>query len=397
MRKRRGGVEDRWYKRDGNPTAQCGKGKRWRARYVDDRGREYASGFDRKIDAARWLEGKLASIVDGRHVAPADAQITVTQWCDRWFEGYRGNHRAASVACARADIRRIISEFGDMALAAVLPSDVTMWTGRMATDDGYAPGTVHQSYRRLSQIFSAAVHDGILGRNPCSRHTSPPRGAPKLYCATTEQVWAVYDTVPDHLRVAVLLGAFAGLRIGEAAGLRVSDVTFLRVGGGGIVHPKHQYGDAPLKNASSDAPIPIPQELVELLSASVARYPSEWMVTDGRGGACDRHKIGDAIRAARATVDGLPDTFTYHDLRHYYGTMLFAQGEAVKTVQTRMRHANPSTTLDIYGHPVPGADESTRAAVGAVLRERLGSGAETPADALRTDRGSAGSRRRSKG
>lgn len=48
-----------------------------------------------------------------------------------------------------------------------------------------------------------------------------------------------------------------------------------------------------------------------------------------------------------------------------------------------MRHATARTTLDTYGHLWPDADESTRAAVGAVVAERLA--AETTADALRTD------------
>ena len=42
-------------------------------------------------------------------------------------------------------------------------------------------------------------------------------GKQKAYVATTEQVWAIHDAVPDHMKVAVLLGAFAGLRVAEVA------------------------------------------------------------------------------------------------------------------------------------------------------------------------------------
>jgi hypothetical protein len=48
--------------------------------------------------------------------------------------------------------------------------------------------------------------------------------------------------------------------------------------------------------------------------------------------------------------------------------------------QARMRHATAVTTLDVYGHLLPDADESTRAAVGAAIRER----SKTVADDLRT-------------
>lgn len=41
-RRQRSGVEDRWHKADGTQSAAYGAGKRWRARYVDERGREHA-------------------------------------------------------------------------------------------------------------------------------------------------------------------------------------------------------------------------------------------------------------------------------------------------------------------------------------------------------------------
>jgi integrase len=199
----------------------------------------------------------------------------------------------------------------------------------------------------------------------------------KPYLATTAQIWALYEAVPDHLRVAVLLGAFAGLRVGEAVGLRVADVDFIR----GIVHPVEQFGGKPLKTEGADQPVPIPRDLALLLSASVQTYGTEWMVTNGRGRACHREALMRAVAAARSKVEGLAEGFTYHDLRHYLASLLIASGADIKTVQARLRHATASTTLDIYGHLWPDADESTRTAVGAVIRERLAA----TADALRTD------------
>jgi integrase len=42
-----------------------------------------------------------------------------------------------------------------------------------------------------------------------------------------------YDAMPERMRAAILLGAFAGLRVAEACGLRVSDVDFRR----GVISP----------------------------------------------------------------------------------------------------------------------------------------------------------------
>ena len=67
---------------------------------------------------------------------------------------------------------------------------------------------------------------------------------------------------------------------------------------------------------------------------------------------------------------GLPDGFRYHDLRHYFASLLIASGLDVKVVQTRLRHASAMTTLNTYGHMWPDADESSRAAVAVVLAAR---------------------------
>ncbi len=85
----------------------------------------------------------------------------------------------------------------------------------------------------------------------------------------------------------------------------------------------------------------------------------------------------------KGSIEGLPDEFSFHDLRHYFASLLIASGADIKTVQARMRHALATTTLNTYGHLWPDADESTRAAIGAVIAERMDS-SETAAYDLRT-------------
>jgi integrase len=373
-RGRRSGVEDLWTKtiRDeyGNvqsvPSRRDGIGKRWRARYVDDRGGEHTKAFDRKTDAKRWLDGQTASLVAGTHVAPRDAQLTVREWCDLWIEGYRV-HRDSTVREAKTHIRQIDQEFGHLPLSAMRPSAVKNWMARLKTE-GYKDSYRHALHSRLAQIMGDAVHDGVLGRNPCSRKTSPPMGKAKVYLATVEQVWALHDAVPDHLQAAVLLGAFAGLRVAEVSGLRVADVDFIR----GVVDPHEQWPGKPLKTDGSEQPIPIPQDLCLLLSASVAKYPSHMMVTNGPGtDRCGPWIIERAIRDVRSQIDGLPEKFSFHDLRHFFASLLIADGKDIKTVQAMMRHASARTTLDTYGHLWPDADESSRTAVSSVIKQRL--------------------------
>jgi integrase len=189
--------------------------------------------------------------------------------------------------------------------------------------------------------------------------------------------------MPERLRIAVLLGGFVGLRTAEACGLRADDVDFIR----GIVRPAVQYPAAPLKTDTSRTAIPVPGDLTLALAAQVEQWPSPWLLTNEYEGQLGPWQLERAVRTARTHVEGLPDGFRFHDLRHYLASLLIAGGADVKVVQARLRHASAKTTLDTYGHLWPDADESTRAVVAGVLTAR--------ADLLRTSRSSSEQIRRS--
>lgn len=372
-RNQRGSVEDRWRKRvkdeNGNtadvPSAVAGKVRRWRARYVDNAGREHSRTFNRKVDAQKWLDAQLAALLRGDHVAPKDAKLTVGEWCDKWLAGY-GTRRKSTVRQAEVHIKIIKSYFDAVPLSAVRPSDVRAWTAALKAE-GRADSYIYALYSRLSQLFTDAVHDGIVARNPCSRRTSPGMGKQRPYVATTKQIWALYDAVPAGVRPAILLGAHAGLRLAEAAALRVEDVDFAT----GLVSPMVQWVDEPLKSERSRTPIPIPKEMAHLLAEAVRAGNGRTLVDDEWGNPAGPWTIERAIRAAREQV-GLPEGFRFHDLRHYFASLLIASGLDVKVVQARLRHASAKTTLDTYGHLWPDRDDSSRAAVAAVYdRTRL--------------------------
>jgi integrase len=95
------------------------------------------------------------------------------------------------------------------------------------------------------------------------------------------------------------------------------------------------------------------------------------MITNGAGTErCGPWIIQRAIRDIKDQIEGLPEEFSFHDLRHYFASLLIASGADVKTVQARLRHASARTTLDTYSHLFPDADESTRTAVGAAITQR---------------------------
>ncbi|UUZ58714.1 hypothetical protein LP418_21760 [Nocardioides sp. B-3] len=191
-----------------------------------------------------------------------------------------------------------------MPLSAVKPSDVRART-TVLKEEGRADSYVYALHSRLSQLFTDAVHDGLVARNPCSRRTSPGMGKQRPYVATTAQVWALYDAVPAGVRPAVLLGAHAGLRLAEAAALRVEDVDFVN----GVVAPSAQWLNEPLKSDISRTPIPIPKEMAHLLAEAIhlgdGRFPGQRPVGQPRRTVDDRTRHPSLPRD-RGTDQRLP-------------------------------------------------------------------------------------------
>lgn len=125
------------------------------------------------------------------------------------------------------------------------------------------------------------------------------------------------------------------------------------------------------RKVSARTAIPIARSLALELSRGVSAADERHLVTNsGLLLGASPWALERAFRAARVKVDGLPAGFRYHDLRHYFASLLIASGSDVKEVQARLRHATASTTLDTYGHLWPDRDESTRAAVEAVFVDR---------------------------
>jgi integrase len=122
-----------------------------------------------------------------------------------------------------------------------------------------------------------------------------------------------------------------------------------------------------------------------MLWNELGRQAGPWIVE--RAVAVARKTLADADATAltegrTGDVVALPEGFRFHDLRHFFASLLIASGANIKVVQARLRHASAKTTLDTYAHLFPDTDEATRTAVGAALVARQSS-ARNLADSLR--------------
>jgi integrase len=111
------------------------------------------------------------------------------------------------------------------------------------------------------------------------------------------------------------------------------------------------------------------QVVLDELAAHVAGYEPGWgglLFTTPSGGPIWRSTWAQTWATAVRRA-GLPTGTRFHDLRHYYASLLIRHGESMKVVQARLGHASASETLDTYSHLWPDSEDRTREAVDAVL------------------------------
>lgn len=187
------------------------------------------------------------------------------------------------------------------------------------------------------------------------------------------EVEALAPAVPDRYRALIVFAAGMGLRQGECFGLTVDRLDFLRrqvrVDGQLVASLRGVPEFGPPKSKAGFRTVPMPEVVSSALAAHLARYrPRQYglVFTSRTGNPLRRNTLGSMWHRAREAA-GLPDWATFHDLRHFYASLLIAKGCSVKVVQRRLGHQSATETLDTYGHLWPDSEDETRNAVDLVL------------------------------
>ena len=179
--------------------------------------------------------------------------------------------------------------------------------------------------------------------------------------------------MPERLRALIVFAAGTGLRQGECFGLTVDRVDFLRrqvvstVSSSRAVDGVSEFG--PPKSHAGFRTVPLPEVVADALAAHLADSSSRragLVFTQPLGDPLRRSAFGEAWHRAAPSAE-LPEWATFHDLRHFYASLLIARKCSIKAVQKRLGHQSATETLDTYSHLWPDSDDETRAAVDSVL------------------------------
>ncbi|QDQ13130.1 tyrosine-type recombinase/integrase [Streptomyces spectabilis] len=397
------------------PSGDHGTGKRWQVRWRDASGKQRKENFDKRAAADTRAATVKADLDRGLYVDPAAGKESFRAVAERWRTS--AVHRSTTVSRVERGLRNhVYPTFGDRPVASIRASDVQAWIKDRA--QVLAPSTLEVTYAYLITPLRTAVRDRIIASNPCDGIRLPRQRKAEVVPLHERAVRALIDAAAPRFRALYLLAASSGLRQGELFGLEVDCVDFLRR----EVKVRQQLIDpddgvpylGEPKTHESYRTVPLTKAAVDALAAHLERFPAPevkiedrtdprkprertarlmfvnqyrevvrrgaWSQVWGRSHRDANKALAEAYDTAHAAwvrtgkPEGgeparaeVPKGASLHDLRHFYASLLIKHRENVKTVQKRLGHSKPSITLDTYTHLWPDDEDTTRAAVEAVL------------------------------
>jgi len=234
-----------------------------------------------------------------------------------YLEYLAAEHTPANTVAARARVLRSIGNAG-----TATREDVEAW---WATRRDLSPATRSNDLANLRAFYKWCRRWEHRDDDPTTRLDAPKvdKGLPRpLSRADLHRLLAV---LPDDLRRAVALGAYAGLRVSEVAALHWHDVD-LEARRARILHGKG--GKSRLVALGA---VLIDQILPDT-GGNVVTGTKQAM-----SAATLQRRINRAIH--RAGIDA-----TFHQLRHRYGTLAYQATRDLVAVGRQMGHSSPVTT-----------------------------------------------------
>lgn len=330
--------------------------------------------FKFKSDASQFLAETETKIRPGEWIDPGEGRVLFREYADKWRPVQV--HRPSTAAQIESHLRNhVYPRIGDRQLGQVRKSDIQALVKYLSEESAghkaLAPATVEVIYTWVATIFAAAVDDLVLPRTPCVKIKLPAVEHVTITQLLVDTAWRLITGISERYRALVALGAGTGVRISEGLGLTNDRVDWLRrevtvdrqLNG---IGPGRQPVFGPLKDKDNrPRTIPLPNFVVEELSAHVARFdtgPSGLIFTGPNGGPVRRTTFSDNWRDVAEPL-GIRLGEGFHQLRHFYASLLIESGQSVKTIQQYLGHRSAVLTLDTYGHLWPEGEDLTRAAV----------------------------------
>ena len=338
---------------------------------------------DAEVELAKFVtEVQNGLIIDGK-------SLKFSEFTEIWKRDYGSKELAPSTykRYCRMLETRLLPYFGHFYINKIKPTDIMKFYDLLEKDTQLvrkkgnngsktkkplSGKTILEHHRLLRAMLHKAVYWQLIVANPAERVQPPKARKPKRKSYDDEQTKILLENLEllssedTKYKVAIILTVFTGVRLGELMGLEWQDVDFKN----GIIsiNRSSQYlADMGVftkvpKTESSIREIAIPEFIISLLEEYKLWYEEQKSVYGELWTNSDRLFVQvDGKPMHPSTISkwfvkyvgqiGLP-VINFHGLRHTNASLLVAQNIDIAVISARLGHAQISTTLDFYVHPL---------------------------------------------
>jgi len=338
---------------------------------------------DAEVELAKFVtEVQNGLVIDGK-------SLKFSEFTEIWKRDYGSKELAPSTykRYCRMLETRLLPYFGHFYINKIKPTDIMKFYDLLEKDTQLvrkkgnngsktkkplSGKTILEHHRLLRAMLHKAVYWQLVVSNPAERVQPPKARKPKRKSYDDEQTKILLENLEllssedTKYKVAIILTVFTGVRLGELMGLEWQDVDFKN----GIIsiNRSSQYlSDIGVftkvpKTESSIREIAIPEFIISLLEEYKLWYEEQKSVYGELWTNSDRLFVqADGKPMHPSTISkwfvkyvgqiGLP-VINFHGLRHTNASLLVAQNIDIAVISARLGHAQISTTLDFYVHPL---------------------------------------------
>lgn len=227
--------------------------------------------------------------------------------------------------------------------------------------------TIRGYVQIINSIFDFAIDNRVIDYNPANKlkipQTTPP--AEQRRALTPEERQRVME-FEHRAKPSAMLMMLSGLRRGEATALQWNDIDFIN--NKISVTKSYNFKSKEFKTPKNGKPrvVSVPQVLIDYLRTLPKISP--FVLTNSKGGMMTEdswkrlyntymldmnihYGFNDSV--SKHSMHKHPmviETFTPHELRHTFCTIMFEAGIDALTAKEQLGHADIKTTLSIYTH-----------------------------------------------